>query len=287
MSRIFIPYVEFYIINVCNLACSGCNRFNNYQFNGYQRWSDYAEIYQQWAQQVNIGSIGILGGEPLLNPTFMDWVVGINQLWPQRQIRIISNGFRLDRQLTLYSMLQQHRNIELWVGIHNKQHKTEIIQKVKDFTQAPHHVSFNSDDPYQQYMVITDANDVKIRIEYNWWFHQGAIVKQDDKLTLHHSNVQKAHEICHMKTCHHFIRGELYKCGVAALLPEFDQQQPLTLSTEDRLLMQSYRPLKINHEFEIKQKFISDLDQPIDQCRFCPEEYHGDQIHALLKKDKN
>jgi len=70
-------------------------------------------------------------------------------------------------------------------------------------------------------------------------------------------------------------------------LPEFDQQQPLTLSTEDRLLMQSYRPLKINHEFEIKQKFISDLDQPIDQCRFCPEEYHGDQIHALLKKDKN
>jgi len=279
--------VEFYIINVCNLACSGCNRFNNYQFNGYQRWSDYAEIYQQWAQQVNIGSIGILGGEPLLNPTFMDWVVGINQLWPQRQIRIISNGFRLDRQLTLYSMLQQHRNIELWVGVHNKQHKTEIIQKVKDFTQAPHHVSFNSDDPYQQYMVITDANDVKVRIEYNWWFHQGAIVKQDDKLTLHQSNVQKAHKICHMKTCHHFIRGELYKCGVAALLPEFDQQQPLTLSTEDRLLMQSYRPLKINHEFEIKQKFISDLDQPIDQCRFCPEEYHGDQIHALLKKDKN
>jgi organic radical activating enzyme len=285
MSKLFIPYVEFYIINVCNLACSGCNRFNNYQFNGYQRWSDYAEIYQQWAQQVEIGSIGILGGEPLLNPTFMEWVEGINQLWPQQRIRIISNGFRLDRQLTLYSMLQQHHNIELWVGIHNKQHKTEIIQKVKDFTQAPHCVSFNSDNPYQQYMTITDANGVKIRIEYNWWFHQGAIVKQDDRLTLHQSNIEKAHEICHMKTCHHFVRGELYKCGVVAVLPEFDQQHPLTLDKEDRQLVYNYYPLKISDSTEFKQQFITELTKPIDQCRFCPEVYHGDQIWAHHKKD--
>jgi hypothetical protein len=285
MSKLFVPYVEFYIINVCNLACSGCNRFNNYQFNGYQRWSDYADIYQQWAQQVNIGSIAILGGEPLLNPTFMQWVVGINQLWPQKKIRIISNGFRLDRQSTLYSTLQQHRNIELWIGIHNKQHKKEIIQKVKDFTQVPHHVSFNSDNPYQQYMLITDANDVQIRIEYNWWFHQGAIVKQDNQLTLHQSNVEKAHEICHMKTCHHFIRGELYKCGVVAVLPEFDQQHSLTLNAEDRLLMQNYRPLSISDSVKLKQQFINNLNNPIDQCRFCPEVYHGDQIHALHKKD--
>ena len=85
MPKLHIPYVEFYIINVCNLACAGCNRFNDYNFTGYQRWSDYASVYQQWAEQVDVGSIGILGGEPLLNPTFMDWVQGINQLWPGRK----------------------------------------------------------------------------------------------------------------------------------------------------------------------------------------------------------
>lgn len=285
MPKLYIPYVEFYIINVCNLACPGCNRFNNYNFTGYQRWNDYAEVYQQWAQEVDIGSIAILGGEPLLNPTFMEWVQGIHQLWPRKKLRIISNGFRLDRQTDLYSVLKQHRNIELWVGIHNKQHKQEIVQKVKDFTQAPHTVNFNSDNAYQQYMIITDANGVKVKIEYNWWFHQGAIVKQDNALSLHQSDVVKAHNNCHMKTCHHFIRGELYKCGVVAVLPEFDQQHTLALSTEDRQLLTGYKPLQISHSWEEKQRFVNNLDQPIDQCKFCPEQYNGDQIWAQQKRD--
>jgi hypothetical protein len=285
MPKLRIPYAEFYIINICNLACTGCNRFNNYNFTGYQRWNDYANIYADWAQQVDIGSIGILGGEPLLNPTFLSWVQGINQLWPNKNIRIITNGFRLDRHVDLYTILEQHRNINLWVGIHNKQHKREIIQKVKDFSQAPHTVTFNTDNPYQQYMIITDARGIRIKVEYNWWFHQGAIVNTDGVRTLHQSDPVKAHDICHMKTCHHFIRGELYKCGVVAVLPEFDQQNSLTLSAEDRRLMLSYRPLRIDDDITVKQQFISDLTRPIDQCRFCPEQYIGDQIFAQQKRD--
>ena len=285
MPKLYIPYAEFYIINVCNLACPGCNRFNDYNFTGYQRWADYADVYREWAHQVDIGSIGILGGEPLLNPTFLDWVQGINQLWPRRKIRIITNGFRLDRHADLYPVLQQHRNIELWVGIHNKQHKKEIVQRVQDFLQAPTTTEFNSDNPYQQYMTVTDARGVRVKIEYNWWFHQGAIVRTDGALTLHQSDAKKAHDICHMKTCHHFIRGELYKCGVVAVLPEFDQQHALTLSAEDRELMLSYQPLKIDHSDDVKKAFVAGLTQPIDQCRFCPEQYQGDRIFALQKKE--
>lgn len=277
-----IPYAEFYIINVCNLACPGCNRFNNYNFTGYQRWDDYADVYAQWAKEVHINSIGLLGGEPLLNPTFMSWVHGINKLWPNSKLRIITNGFRLDRVPDLYETLRNKPRIELWVGIHNKQHKREVIQRVKDFTQAPHTTQFNSDDPYQQYMIITDANGVRIRVEYNWWFHQGAIVKQDDSLTLHTSDPEQAHAICHMKTCHHFVRGKLYKCGVVAVLPEFDQQHTLTLSNSDRELLNSYRPLSIE---DSKHEFIANLNNPIDQCRFCPAQYNGDQIAAQHKKD--
>ena len=285
MPKIYIPYAEFYIINVCNLACSGCNRFNNYNFTGYQRWSDYADIYQQWAQQVDIGHIGILGGEPLLNPSFMLWVTGINQLWPRKRIRIITNGFRLDRQTQLYQTLQQHRNIRLWVGIHNKQHKQELIQKVLDFVQAPYQIVFNSDDYYRQHLIVTDANNVEIIIEYNWWFHQGSIIKQDNTLSLHQSNPVKAHSICSMKTCHQFSHGKLYKCGVTATLAEFDQQHSLSLDSSDRELLQSYSPLTIAHSMEHKALFVKNLDQPIAQCRFCPEVYYGDMIHAEEKKN--
>jgi hypothetical protein len=182
-------------------------------------------------------------------------------------------------------VLKHNRNIELWVGIHNKQHKQEIVQKVKDFTQGPHTVSFNRDNFYQQYMIITDINGVQIKIEYNWWFHQGAIVKQDGTLSLHQSDVAKAHDICHMKTCHHFIRGELYKCGVVAVLPEFDKQHRLALNESDRQLMSGYRPLQISDSLDTKQQFVSNLNKPIDQCRFCPEVYDGEQIYAQHKRD--
>ena len=62
-----------------------------------------------------------------------------------------------------------------------------------------------------------------------------------------------------MKNCHHFIRGELYKCGVVAVLPEFDQQNSLTLDEEDRQLMHNYHPLNISQSFESKKQFVSDL----------------------------
>jgi hypothetical protein len=88
-----------------------------------------------------------------------------------------------------------------------------------------------------------------------------------------------------MKTCHHFIRGKLYKCGIAALVPEFDQQFPIALNEEERKLMHAYQPLTLEHSTEEKAQFIENLANPIDQCRFCPEEYVGNQIWALKKKE--
>ena len=283
MSKLTIPYAEFYITNVCNLSCPGCNRFNNYKFTGYQRWDTFKEIYKKWSQEVDIKSMAILGGEPTLNPTFLDWVNGINSLWPKSYLRIISNGFRIDKLPDLYTKLKKNPNINLWVGIHNVKHRREIIEKVKSFTIGPHQIEFNSDNPYQQFLIVTDSNNVKIQVEYNWWFHQGAIINTNAGQTLHNSDPIAAHNICHMKTCHHFIEGKLYKCGVVALLPEYDRQHPLTLSDSDRKLMLSYSPLEVSDSLDRKINFINTLPNYIEQCKFCPEKYNGKQIFAIKK----
>ena len=44
-----IDYAEFYITNVCNLACPGCNHFNNYNLKGYWLWSELEKVYSQWS----------------------------------------------------------------------------------------------------------------------------------------------------------------------------------------------------------------------------------------------
>jgi hypothetical protein len=163
-------------------------------------------------------------------------------------------------------------------------HKEKILKNIENFLVGPLTYEFNKDNIYQQYMWITDSNGVRLKVEYNWWFHQGAIVTTETGKTLHNSDVEKAHNICHSKTCHHLMNGKLYKCGAVALFPEFDKQYSLELSDKDRDLMNSYVPLSISDSAIIKNNFIENIKNPIPQCKFCPEVYHGEQIFALEKK---
>ena len=278
-----LNYVEFYITNVCNLTCEGCNRFNNYKFKGFQRWDEYEPIYKQWSQEIELANIAILGGEPLLNPDFFKWLQGINQLWPTSTVEIVTNGYRLDTIKGLYDYLLEHPNVWLNIGIHNKSKKKFIFEKIQSFLKEPLKYEFDSSNKYQEHLYITDANGVNIKVEYNWWFHQGALIHDGDIFNLHSSNVEKAHNNCHMKTCHHFIEGKLYKCGVVALLPKFFDQYPNNLSNSDKELMLSYKPLAINNTSKEKISFIKNLENSIPQCKFCPEYYNGKQIYAIEK----
>lgn len=280
-----VDYCEFYITNVCNLACPGCNRFNNYNFKGFQLWSDYEEIYEKWSKEISFNYIGLLGGEPLLNPSVLDWITGLRQLW-NVPLKVVTNGFQLHKVKNLYETLENDKMIHLNVGIHNKNHEKEVFEIVKSFLQGPVKIKHNHENKYMLFSEIEDANRVKVKVETNWWFHQGSLIPSDDGFRLHQSNVEKAHSNCHMKTCHHFIKGKLFKCGVVALLSEFAKQHKMHLSEEEKSLMHSYVPLSITDNTKTKIDFVKTLSNPIPQCTFCPEVYKGSMIFAEKKHDK-
>ena len=104
MIKLF-PVVEFYITNVCNLNCQGCNRFNSFPIKGWNSWSLYKDVYQQWSQELNLHGISIMGGEPLLNPEFDQWIDGIRYLWPNAKIMIASNGTQLPKHKQFYNKM--------------------------------------------------------------------------------------------------------------------------------------------------------------------------------------
>jgi organic radical activating enzyme len=284
-NKLYLDYVEFYITNVCNLACEGCNRFNDRKFKGWQPWQEHADAYRRWSKELFISNLSIMGGEPLLNPTFYEWVLGLRELWPNARIMIASNGTQLEKHQQLYEILRADPKTTINISIHNKLHKQQLIDKVKNFLTAPFEYQFDH-TPYQEKLIITDANQVTVRIGYDWWFHQGSIVRNENgKETLHQSDPETAHAICHAKTCHHFDHGRLYKCGPVALFPQYDQQFGLDLSPADRELMLSYRSLGAEDSIEVKQEFLNNIKNSIPQCRFCPSSYKGKQIFSLEKKD--
>jgi organic radical activating enzyme len=281
--RLYMLTVEMYITNVCNLACDGCNRFNNYKFKGFQRWEDYKEVYTEWAKKINFGRIGFLGGEPLLNVDILDWITGVRCLWPRTRINIVTNAYRLNQVPGLYNLIVADKNVHLKVGVHNKASKQLIMNNIHQFLQAPLMHKFDGSNPYQTKVTVTDANGVAILVEHNWWFHQGTLIKDPEKMefTLYNSDREKAHSNCSMKHCYTFHRGELYKCGVVALLPEFGEQYKIHADQE---LLHGYRSLKHTDDLATCTAFVRNLPHSIEQCKFCPEVYNGKQIEAVEKK---
>jgi len=243
MIRLF-PVVEFYITNVCNLTCRGCNRFNNYNFKGHQCWNDHASAYEAWSRRLDIPRITILGGEPTLNPDLELWASNLRRLWPDAVIMVQSNG-----------TYQKELHFDLWfkyrVGFGLSLHDPNTAEEIKKHW-------YKNGQPMAGFIEA-------------FTFHQGSLIEQDGGYTLHNSDPVKAFNSCDMKHDHTMYRGKLYKCPAMSNLPDFDNQFGLTLDSRQRDLLYSYQPLTADCTEEKLQEFLATKDTPISQCEFCPE----------------
>jgi hypothetical protein len=280
-TRKYFAKIEFYITNVCNLTCNHCNRFNNHNFKGWQKWADYEQIYRSWSQYIDIDHMVILGGEPLLNPTIVDWMYGLNDIW-HRNVQVLSNGTHINHVRGLKQALQKNGN---WLGIswHNVQQLDQLRDIMAEFLGSDYQeIHGKLNNRYGGDIVFGDKNGLQIPIYIQDQFQESSI-RTD--WTLHNSDPIVAHERCGFaqNKNYHFIKGKLYKCGPVALIPEFDQQHALNISHDDRQLLHQYQPLTIDDAEQKGEEFFHNLDMPISQCKFCPVEIHVKKIYAIRK----
>ena len=292
--RIFIPNIEFYITNVCNLACPQCNRFNDHNFAGGQDWKDYEEVYTAWSKKIRLQKVTILGGEPLLNPSICDWICGLNRLWDKR-VNLLTNGTRLNQVPGLYDAMMNYRKTGgNWIGIsvHNVNDLDLYFEEVKKF--LPGELDFwegkDNTRTWGADYAFEDKNQVRVNLYIQNSFYKSAVQKNNlGKFTLHQSDPTEAHNSCGFAKCqnYHFIRGKLYKCGPAGLFPEFDQQHHFDITDEDRILLNSYQPLTVDEFDTCGQQFVDNIDEVIPQCKFCPVIKEENQEIQALNKVKN
>lgn len=278
-----LPVVEFYITNVCNLTCENCNRFNNFVFRGWQKWQDHAEDYKRWSELLTFDRITILGGEPLLNPTVLEWCVGIRALWPKSSIQLVSNGYHINRVSGLRDVLRKNK-ILLCVTLHNKNEENFIYNEIDKFLDGSYKKYENTQQGYIHFASAKLPAGVWTQTGYAFVSNSLRRNSQGD-LCLHDSDPTVAHRDCSFvqNKTHHFIKGKLYKCGPVALLPEFDQQYPLAISPADRALLNSYQPYTAEDFARRGQHILDQIQHPLEQCKFCPESLQTHKVQANLK----
>lgn len=275
-QRYLFDRLEFYITNVCNLTCNGCNRYNNYRFSGWWSWAEAEPVLERWAEKIDIRHPVILGGEPLLNPDIVKWIEGVHRLWPDHSgVQVQSNGTRIDCVRGLYDALDPKTGNWIGISIHNPDDREEIFTRIRNFLKHPIQETADKSHPIGSDYQFVDSNKNYVHAWMSNKFVQSNIIERDGRYTLYQSDPERAHENCTFRRFknYHMIKGKIYKCGPAALMPEFDDQYHFDLSDEDRAIMRGYQPLTVE-DYDIRgADFLAHIDDMIPQCKFCPEDY--------------
>lgn len=95
-----IGYLEHHIVDHCNLNCEGCSHFSPLAQPWYENLEDFIKDFSTLADKSNsqIGTIRLMGGEPLLHAQVGSFAHITRELFPRTEIQIVTNGILLKQR---------------------------------------------------------------------------------------------------------------------------------------------------------------------------------------------
>lgn len=271
-----IKFLQFYIGNVCNLACPNCASFNNYAFKGQFDWQSNNESAEAWSKILDPEEVAIIGGEPFTNPDLKNWVYGLLEYFTPKDFRITTNGTFLERDIeTILEFTNAGVNIE--ISSHSDAHYELHNRYISKY--------------YPNKQVLDDAivytNNSKGFIEIRnatEFFNISVKENKDGIFYMHQSNPVIAHSNCPVSDCHYVVEGRLYQCVVTATTPMFAKQFTVDKHSLDKInQIQSCSPFD---DIDTIQRFLNKIDSPCMQCSLCPENIYTEKFILPKKKVK-
>jgi organic radical activating enzyme len=138
-GQIFTPYSKlvqiydllFNITEYCNLKCRSCMVFSNLVNGGEKIYK--LEVFEKDLKRLqelvsNISSIGILGGEPLLNKNICRYIELLRVTYPYSNITLTTNGLLLDKISKEIFIAVKENNVTIRLSIYPAtKHKLDIL----------------------------------------------------------------------------------------------------------------------------------------------------------------
>jgi organic radical activating enzyme len=208
-----LPFLETMITQVCNLSCHGCTNFSDLKHTGYVTWNQGQSWLQSWVSRIEILDFGIMGGEPMINPEWQQWVAGVRELMPDAQIRFTTNGLLLHRCPDILNFFEHIGNVVFKISVHVQD--DELENTIKNFqTSRPW-------EEVEEHGIKRwrTKNNLRFQLNRPDWFYKTFRGTYQDMLPYDSDPIQ-AFDACVQQTCPLLHNGHIYKCSTSALTAE-------------------------------------------------------------------
>jgi len=249
------------ITQVCNLSCQGCTNYSDLQHSGYVSWPAGQGQILPWLERFQIDDFGIIGGEPLINPEWREWLLGLRQLMPNAQLRFTTNGLLLHRAPDIVDLCEEIGNIVLKVTVHTDD--AELTDNLALLQSA------RAWEPVYEYGINRWRGPRQVRLQINRpdrfiMTYRGTY--QD--MSPWHSDPAAAFAQCCQQTCPLLYQGRIYKCSTAGLLKD-------TLMRHDNPNWDQWESyidpgIGIDDNDSVIQAFVDNFGKSHAQCAQCP-----------------
>lgn len=257
-----LPFVETMITQVCNLACRGCTNYSDLRHQGYVTWAQGQDWFDQWRRRLTLPDIGVMGGEPLINPEWREWLRGLRSMFPDSQLRFTTNGLLLERNPDIMDLMYDIGNVVFKITVHVPDQNLEhwIARCHQDHAWQP----------VQEFGIQRWRGDHDVRLQINrpHTFNAPFRGSYHDMRPWNSDPIQ-AFAQCIQQTCPLLYQGRIYKCSTSALLSD-------TLERFGRPNYHEWRPyisagIGVDDDDRILSDFVAKFGQAESMCAQCAD----------------
>jgi len=245
-----IRHLEIHAAHACNLACESCAHYSDYAHKGVVSLDEARGWMAPWSERLAPLTFSILGGEPTIHPDLVGFLELSRRMFPHATLRLVTNGFFLDRHPRLPEFMARDRNAILYLSIHHdapeyRERVEPVIELLREWKR--------------RHGILAEV----YRSARNWtrrYRGQGA------EMQPYADGAPRASwEACEAKFCPQLFEGCIWKCAPLAYLPM--QHARFNLSQQWSPYL-AYRPLEPGCSGEALAEFFSREEER--QCAMCP-----------------
>jgi len=252
--------IDIHITDHCNLNCRSCTHFSsiaNEFFLDIDVFERDIKRLSELAQQ-QLGSMFLLGGEPLLHEELIDFFPIARMNFPNTNLIIITNGILLEKQTDRFWKACKRYNIQIWVSNYRLKLNREIVEeRAKKFNVYIGYTTYGGDSCDMEQDKIWGKWKLDLEGKQNW---------------------VDSFEHCSIKNCVTLKNGKLYTCPTLAHIEHFN-----------KFFNKNLEPCEYDYidifQVDSHQAILDTMVKPIPFCRYCKSKEFELGIWETTKKD--